>query len=553
MNKFRILIVGGYGVFGGRLARMLIGDNKHDVLVAGRTLDKAKTFCAEHEGLPTHFDRNGDLEDQLKALSPDIVIDASGPFQSFSEDPYCLAQASIDAGAHYLDLADDTAFVCDIGALDQAARSIGVTVLSGASSVPAISSALADTLCEGLHYIGLIETIITPGNRAPRGLSIMKAILGQVGRPFRIWRGGQWTETHTWKTLKTFRLSLPSIEPLNTRVASPINVPDLEIFPERYQARSVLFNAGLELKIMHYGLWMLGWFVRHTPLRGLTPLTRFLKWVADRLEPFGTDRGGMQVEVRGRDGTGRAVKRTWTLIVEGGDGPNIPSLPAYLMTQKIITEDIKPGARPCLGEFILSEIEQTLQTLDAYTGRQQEHIPPLFEQALGSARFADLPAPVRQVHDVFEADTFAGEASVHRGENILSRIICWINGFPPTQDKTSVQVRIEVTPKGERWTRQFGSSSFTSTMSRRTKDKENQIWECFGPIAFQLNLEIVDGTIALPVVAGKFLGIPLPKWLNAISNAREYVDDQGRFCFDVEILLPFIGRLIHYHGWLVRI
>jgi hypothetical protein len=47
-----------------------------------------------------------------------------------------------------------------------------------------------------------------------------------------------------------------------------------------------------------------------------------------------------------------------------------------------------------------------------------------------------------------------------------------------------------------------------------------------------------------------FLGVPVPKVFRPQSDAREFVDEQGRFNFDVKITLPFVGLLAHYRGWL---
>lgn len=56
-----VLVLGGYGVFGGRLSRRLVARGI-DVLVAGRSLERARTFCAEHGGRPLAADRDGDLD-----------------------------------------------------------------------------------------------------------------------------------------------------------------------------------------------------------------------------------------------------------------------------------------------------------------------------------------------------------------------------------------------------------------------------------------------------------------------------------------------------------
>lgn len=146
----RIVVLGGYGVFGGRLARRLVSETDAEIVVAGRSLVKAKAFCRINGGAPFKLDRDGDLCEALIPLHPDIVIDAAGPFQSYGEDPYRVARAAIAAGAHYLDLADDTAFVTGIGALDAVAKQAGVCVIFGASSVPAVSAAALDELTAGM-------------------------------------------------------------------------------------------------------------------------------------------------------------------------------------------------------------------------------------------------------------------------------------------------------------------------------------------------------------------------------------------------------------------
>ena len=73
-----------------------------------------------------------------------------------ADDPYRVARAAIAAGAHYIDLADDGAFVAGIGALDEEARAAGVAVISGASSVPAISAAALDELVPGLATVAVV-------------------------------------------------------------------------------------------------------------------------------------------------------------------------------------------------------------------------------------------------------------------------------------------------------------------------------------------------------------------------------------------------------------
>ena len=53
-----ILIVGGTGVFGSRLAAWLIRQGGHDIVVAGREAARGAAFCGRHGGRFAVIDRN---------------------------------------------------------------------------------------------------------------------------------------------------------------------------------------------------------------------------------------------------------------------------------------------------------------------------------------------------------------------------------------------------------------------------------------------------------------------------------------------------------------
>jgi hypothetical protein len=68
---------------------------------------------------------------------------AAGPFQTLDR---AIVRAVVEAGAHWLDIADDARWFFDLlddRDLDALARERGVAVISGLSSLPAISGALA--------------------------------------------------------------------------------------------------------------------------------------------------------------------------------------------------------------------------------------------------------------------------------------------------------------------------------------------------------------------------------------------------------------------------
>ena len=545
----RVLILGGYGVFGSRLAIQLLRRGRYEVVVAGRDQKKLHAFCTQVGALPYRLDRdsNGELDSALRELSPTLIVDAAGPFQAYGTDRIRLARKAIETGIHYLDLADDRSFVLGFSELDRLAKTQGVSALSGASSIPSLSAAAADVLCKNLKACQLIETAIVPGNRAPRGASLIRAILSQVGRPIRMWRGGRFSEALCWGETKTIRLSIPGVPPLTPRWVSLFNAPDYDLFPRRYGATSVLFYAGLELKLLHGGLWGLGWLVRLRILTSLAPCARLATWVAERFTRFGSDRGGMTVSVFGRNCSGAAVRRTWTLIAEAGDGPNIPIIPAVVMVEKILAREVAPGARPCVGEFTLSEAETAMQSLATKTHIDEQPAQPLFERALGEG-FCCLPAAVQNLHTVFDRRIYEGRATIQRGRSFVSKLYAFIAGFPPASAGVPVEVQIARTRAGEHWIRQFGARRFESHLHRWPNDEMNIVWERFGVLSFAIRLEARAEGLRYPIQRARLGRLPLPRFLLPLSESSESQDETGAFRFDVSLSLPTGGLIARYTG-----
>src|SRR3954462_15231237 len=141
----RILVLGGYGFFGARICAALVRNPRIQLVIAGRNGDKA-TALAYQLGLRAENARALDstspqFSQTLRKLGITTLIHTAGPFQ---EQGYAVAHAAIQAGTNYLDLADGREFVGGIGALDAAARQANVAVVSGASLLPALTSAVID-------------------------------------------------------------------------------------------------------------------------------------------------------------------------------------------------------------------------------------------------------------------------------------------------------------------------------------------------------------------------------------------------------------------------
>lgn len=533
----RVVVLGGYGVFGTKLVRLLIRDG-HDVVVAGRAAARAQALATEVGAAALVVDRQGDLAPLWEA-APDAVVDAAGPFHAYGDDPYALARACIAQGVHYLDLADDPAFCAGIGLLDKAAAKAGVFALSGVSSVPAISSAVVAALADGMTQIDMIDTAILPGNRAPRGRAVVASILHQNGKPFDTLVDAVSVPVRSWSAPDSFDLGQGIV-----RKAWMIEVPDHRLFGPYFGARTVAFRAGMELGVMNYGLAALSWLRGRLGFGMAGWFVRLMVWLARLLWPFGTDQGGMSVAVTGQgpDGWRRKV---WRLVATGGEGPFIPAVAA-----RVILRDpgqIKPGARPAIAAVPLAAVEAGMADLAVTTEVLETPAVPLFRRQLGDD-FAQLPHVVQEAHQVYGPRRWAGQGRVTRGGSLWARMLAVLFGFPPAAD--AVPVTVTMTPKagGELWERRFGDKVFRSYLTERG----GHMTERFGPFTFTLGLHVADDRLHFPVLSGRLGPLPLPRLLLPQSQAQEYAQE-GQFYFDVALKAPLTGGLmVHYQGWLAR-
>jgi hypothetical protein len=356
-----ISVLGGYGIFGSRIAEALARGQSCQVRVVGRNATVGRNFSHR-----IGADFRACVLDDRKALSEAIdgsflVVHAAGPFQGAD---YRVAELCLEAGAHYLDLADARDFVAGIGRLDEAAKHRGLLVASGVSSTPAVTSALINDLAPSFGRIDQIQIALSPGNQNPRGASTVAAVLSYLGRRIRVWQDGRWVDRPGWGDAR--RLKFPP--PVGLRRVHNCDVADLELFPSLYSAGTVRFSAGLELNLLNYLLSLCAppcrWFgldvSRHARL--------FLN-VSLLLFPFGSTNGSLAVWVKGQDRSGLSIERRIALVTDH-DGPATPSAAAIVLARKVLASGPpRIGAFPCIGLLHLDELLAHLEPLGIWCAR----------------------------------------------------------------------------------------------------------------------------------------------------------------------------------------
>jgi hypothetical protein len=500
------------------------------------------------------FDRNGDVDAQLRALGPDAVVDASGPFQAYGGDPYRVVRAAIAFGIDYLDLSDGVDFVKGIAQFDDAARSRGVFVLSGVSSFPVLTAAVVRRLAAGMARVDSITAGIAPSPYANVGINVIRAIASYAGKPVALLRDGRKATGYALIDTRTFTIAPPGRLPLYRRRFSLVEVPDLAVLPELWPGlRGIFMGAGPVPDIWHRALNALAWAVRLRILPSLLPFAGLMHRTINVLT-WGEHRGGMFVAVEGTLPDGARIARSWHLVAEKDAGPLIPSMAAEAVIRRCLAgRPPVPGARVAATDLELADYEPLLARKEIVTGTRQEPRPdervPLYQRILGEA-YALLPEPLRVIHDLDRDLTAEGVATVTRGTSLLSRLAAGMMGFPPAGENVPVEVSFGVRDGREHWRRSFAGRAFASVLEEGRGRNERLICERFGPLTVAMALVLNGGRLQMVLRRWSVFGIPLPLVLGPRSKACEFAED-GRFNFDVEISHPLTGLIVGYRGWLV--
>jgi saccharopine dehydrogenase (NAD+, L-lysine-forming) len=233
-----VLLVGGYGVVGRRIAAHLAPIFPDRVLIAGRHARRAEAVCRE-------------LGDGVRARRIDVDDPASfePALEGVGTVITCVAQrelhllrASITRGLAYTDIAPRLAFWQGAEAMDAEARRTGARILLGAGLSPGISNMMARQLAIAAGRVDRIETAILLSLGDEYGPDSLHHVLEAVTQPFSVLEDGVRHDAVPFSDGK--RVDFP--DPLGPRTAYLFPWSDVVYYPKTLGARSSLGRFALE-------------------------------------------------------------------------------------------------------------------------------------------------------------------------------------------------------------------------------------------------------------------------------------------------------------------
>lgn len=190
MEQSRILIAGGYGAVGVKIAKFL--GLRPDVIpvIGGRNAQKAAQIAKEMncEWIAIDLDNKDSITKGLENV--DIVINCYIP----SDDhPVILAEVCAEQQVNYLDLSAFHGYCDRVMQLDGLAREKGTTLITALGVYPGIPGLILADACEHFSKIKSADFYFVMGSKLAgiTPLSMM-GIQYMTNIPPQVWNGHQW-------------------------------------------------------------------------------------------------------------------------------------------------------------------------------------------------------------------------------------------------------------------------------------------------------------------------------------------------------------------------
>lgn len=185
-----VLILGGTGRIGRKIAADLLAHTEAQVTITGRAPDVGIKL-RQQLGDRCRF-APIDLNDWICLLDSisqsDLVIHCAGPFHYRNA---VVLKTCIDSGVNYLDVSDHPSFTCKAIALRAKAETAGITAIVNTGVFPGISNSMVRRDIEQLDEAQKVHLSYVVGGSGGAGLTVMRSTFLGLQRPFEAQLNGK--------------------------------------------------------------------------------------------------------------------------------------------------------------------------------------------------------------------------------------------------------------------------------------------------------------------------------------------------------------------------
>jgi saccharopine dehydrogenase-like NADP-dependent oxidoreductase len=236
-----ILIVGGYGVVGSRIARELTPEYAGRLIIAGRSAERAQGTAA----LIGHGTR-GRVIDVEDPASIEAALEGVAVAVNCIDQPRrLLLSAVLERGSRYTDI---TPHLVQLGRgtafekIDARARASGACVVLGTGIVPGISNVMVRALADALGGADEIETSLLLDARDISGPASLEYFLQEVAMTFDVHIDGSDLRKRAFSEPRLIQYP----PPVGARQSYLFPFSDQVLYPRSMGARTVITRLALD-------------------------------------------------------------------------------------------------------------------------------------------------------------------------------------------------------------------------------------------------------------------------------------------------------------------
>lgn len=233
----KILILGGMGQVGQRVALDLLGFGLGRVTVTGRR----EVYDAPLLGMDLVSFYRLDLAEQDKLeqaiAAHDLVIHCAGAFHH--RDGQVL-KACIRAQKNYIDVSDHRCLYEKIKPLRPDVEAAKITAVCNAGVFPGISNSMVRLAVEQLDQPEKIELYYGVVGSGGAGETVMTTTFLGLTEPFTVWQDGQWLKKRPYSEKQTVQFS----DPVGKTNVYWFDVAETFTFAESFPVKTVITKFG---------------------------------------------------------------------------------------------------------------------------------------------------------------------------------------------------------------------------------------------------------------------------------------------------------------------
>lgn len=284
----QVLILGGSGRIGSRVAADLLAYTEARIVITGRNTAAGEQI-SQRLGSRVSF-LNLDLADRetLKTAiaNTDLVVHCAGPFHY--RDATVL-RTCVETGVNYIDVSDHPSFTRKAMEYASLAENSGVTAIVNTGIFPGISNSMVRQDVEHLDEAERIHLSYVVAGSGGAGVTVMRTTFLGLQKPFQAWLD------KTWKTIKPYsdREVVEFPAPYGRTGVYWFDMPETFTLPNTFPVKTVITKFGTVPDFYNYLTWSVArwwhpWLLRQKfVIEFLSQVSHFMTDVTDRFSGIG--------------------------------------------------------------------------------------------------------------------------------------------------------------------------------------------------------------------------------------------------------------------------